>query len=142
VGSRVFVTKSSEETEKLAKRLAKNLKGGEVLALFGELGSGKTTFAKGLGKGLGARERIISPTFIIQNVHILKKDLRFYHFDLYRLDKVDPLTLESIKEAFSDKNGISAIEWADKIKEMFPAKTTKINFEYIDENTRRITING
>lgn len=133
-------TKSAEETKKLAKKLSKRLKGGEILALTGELGSGKTTFVQGLSGGLGVKEKITSPTFILLNLHEAKKGLKLAHFDLYRLDTVKDLESIGAGDYLGKKNIISVIEWAEKMKKHLPKETTWIKFEHIDENTREISI--
>ena len=136
----IFVTKSLEETQRLARKLAIELRSDEVIALFGNLGSGKTTFVQGLAKGLGISGRMISPTFIIvrehkfQEQHGLKK---FYHVDLYRVQKIDGLGLEEI---LSSKNRVIAIEWAEKIKNLLPKKRIEIYFEHLPDNGRRIIL--
>lgn len=139
--NKTFITNSSAETEELGWSFGNMLKKGSVLALSGDLGSGKTTFIKGLAKGLKIKDRIVSPTFIIQNIHRPSKDLVFYHFDLYRLDKIDRATKEILKESFADPNGISVVEWAEKFDE-FPEKTVKLQFEYLDVQKRKIKIHG
>ncbi len=136
----IFVTKSSEETQRLARKLAKELKGDEIIALFGNLGSGKTTFVQGLAKGLGIKERMISPTFIIVREHKFQEQhglRKFYHVDLYRVQKIGGLELEEI---LSSKNRIIVIEWAEKIKNLLPKKRIEIYFEYVSENERRVAV--
>lgn len=140
--NKTYITKSSDETEALAEDLAKKLKGGQVVALFGDLGAGKTTFVKGLGKGLGVKERIISPTFIIQNSHNLKNGFVLNHFDFYRLDPVDDLTIESTEEVFSSPYAISAVEWPERIEYLLPKRTIKVRLESLGENRRKIEIYG
>lgn len=140
--NKTYISNSSRQTESLAEKLAKRLKGGQVVALFGDLGAGKTTFVKGLGKGLGVKERIISPTFIIQNSHNLRKGLIFNHFDFYRLDPIDDLTIKSVEEIFSLPYAISAIEWSERIEKFLPKKTIKVKFENLGEDKRRIEIYG
>ena len=81
-----ITTKSSNKTQELAVNFAKKLKGGEVLGLKGDLGSGKTTFVQGLAKGLGVKESVTSPTFVILNLHQAGKGRTLAHFDLYRLN--------------------------------------------------------
>jgi len=134
-----FVTKSSEETQKLAEQIGENLKGGEILALFGNLGAGKTTFVQGLAKGLGIKERIISPTFVLIRQH-KTRDLVFYHIDLYRLQNLTELKELELEEILNNKDRIVVIEWAEKIRDLLPEKRIDIHFEYIDENKRKITI--
>lgn len=133
---KIYVTKSSKETQDLARKLAKGLKGDEFIALFGDLGSGKTTFVQGLAKGLGIADRIISPTFIIIREYRLR-DRTFYHVDLYRVQKVEGLELEEIVKS---RKGIIAIEWAEKIKNLLPERRKEIYFEYLGGEERKITI--
>ena len=133
------ITQSARETEKLGEKIGADLKPGTVLALFGELGSGKTTFLKGLAEGLGIKERIISPTFVFQRQYPLEKGQGvFYHFDLYRIEGANEAKGLGLEEALSDPESISAIEWAEKIKEILPQKRKEVYFEYLGENKRRI----
>lgn len=133
------ITKSSSETQELAKDFAKKLKGDEVIALYGNLGSGKTTFVQGLAKNLGVKERIISPTFIIIREHKFNNK-KFYHVDLYRVQKLSELKELELEEILNSKGRIVAIEWAEKIKDLLPGKRIEIYFENISENERKITI--
>lgn len=137
-----IITKSSGETQKLASNFARKLKGGEILALSGDLGSSKTTFVQGLAQGLGVKERITSPTFVILNLHQARKDLQLAHFDLYRLNNEHDLEGIGATDYLGKKNIISVIEWAEKGKRILSKKTIWINFEHIDENRRKITINA
>src|SRR4030095_4728204 len=105
-----LITRSPEETFELAKRIGEQLEGGEVFLLTGDLGAGKTIFAKGLAAGLGIDPAdVTSPTFTLVNVH--EGRLRFYHIDLYRLDTGahERLGLEEILE---DKKTVTVVEWA------------------------------
>lgn len=133
------ITKSSAETKRLAENFAKKLKGGEIIALFGDLGSGKTTFTQGLAKGLGIKEKVTSPTFVILNLHKAKKGLELAHFDLYRLN--NEVDLEGIGAAdyLGKKNIISVIEWSERAKKLLPKKTIWIKFKHIDQNKRKIS---
>ncbi len=158
------LTKSAQETKKLGKEIATNLvnrtenrehrvkgreykKGAVVLALSGELGSGKTTFVQGLAEGLGIKKRIISPTFIMMRKYQVKlqkskspKLQAFYHVDLYRLeDNVETEVRNlGIEEIWSSPENIVAIEWAEKIKKIVPQDATWIKFEDLEGNRRRI----
>jgi len=112
------------------------------LALTGELGSGKTTFVQGLAKGLGIKQRIISPTFIL----VRKYDLRsksFYHVDLYRLETEVEKEVRNlgIEEIWDNPENIVVIEWAEKIKGMIPENATWIEFKNLGGNERKIKIN-
>jgi len=114
--------------------------GGEVLALVGDLGAGKTTFVQGFAATLGIK-RIISPTFIIMRSYdACNKVKTLYHIDLYRLEQnfkeeLDNLGITSI---WGNPDSVVLIEWADKAKSLLPDNTQFIDFEYLDENKRRI----
>lgn len=134
-----YLTHSPFQTIRIAKDLAKNLKRGDVVGLFGELGSGKTTFVKGLAKGLGYKEiqYINSPSFVI--IKEYRADIPIYHFDLYRLSNTHELEELGFEEYFWG-NGICVIEWADKAEKLLPRKRIKIRFITVDERTRKIYI--
>lgn len=137
--SGIFTTKTLEETQRIAFDLAKSLKEGDVLCLYGELGSGKTTFVQGLAKGLGIKKRIISPTFIIARQYRLK-DLTFYHIDLYRAQAYNDLLSVGIGEILGDLGNIVAIEWAEKLNELLPKKRIDLKFRLINDDTREIEL--
>src|SRR5882762_1980249 len=109
-----FVTNSAGQTQKIAAKFAKKFQNqGGVIALIGDLGSGKTTFSQGFAKALGVSDKIISPTFVLIRQHKLPKLQRMlFHIDLYRLEgKIDPKEL-GLKELFDDPNSLVLIEWA------------------------------
>ena len=138
-----LITNSSEETRVLGKELASKLKGGEIIALYGNLGGGKTTFVQGLAMGLGIKRRIISPTFIIirsYKIFINKRKKNFFHLDLYRTETVDDIKGLGVDEIIDNNNNIVVIEWAEKLKDFLPKKRIDIYFEYLDENKREIKI--
>lgn len=115
----------------LAKEIAKNLKGGEVFALIGELGSGKTTFVKAIGKELGIKKTITSPTFAIINKYNFKLNSEqkyLYHLDLYRTESTKEVLSLGLEEFLVNKKTVVFIEWANKIKNQLPLKTIKIEF--------------
>ncbi len=129
------ITKSTEETKKLAIELAKKTKKGSVLALYGDLGSGKTTFTRFFVEALGLKSRVQSPTFVVA-----RKYGYINHVDLYRLTDEKEAKDIGIEEILTDSDSITLIEWPEIIENILPEKTIKIYFEYIDENTRKITI--
>jgi len=130
-----FTTYSEKETKDLAKKLAKKLTG--VIALIGELGSGKTTFAQGFAAGLGIKEKIISPTFVLIRQHrIPKTEKTLYHIDLYRIEKY--FSKLGLKEILENPNNIILIEWAEKLKEL-PKNAIRILIQKQD-NKRVITL--
>lgn len=130
-------TISSEETQEFAEKFAHRLKPG-IICLYGELGAGKTTFVRGLARGLGIRSKISSPTFTYQRIH--KGRLNLYHFDCYRLKGQDTLMLEDFREIMERDDGVIAVEWAERIEKFLPKNRTEIYFEHVDENTRKIRI--
>lgn len=141
-----LTSKTPEETLNFAKKFAKKLKGGEVLALVGNLGAGKTVFTKGLAKGLGVKRTVNSPTFVLMKVYETKKQknkktekLKLIHIDCYRLKDPQELLDIGAGEYFEDKNTVVVIEWADKIKKILPKGTRFIEFE-IKRNSRIIKI--
>ena len=142
---KVFITNSSKETKKLGRDFAKVLKKGDIVCLYGDLGSGKTTFVQGLAEGLGIKQRIISPTFIIvrnYKIRINDKGLMindFYHIDLYRINNDKDIEGLGIEEIINDKNNIIVIEWAEKMENLLPKKRIDIKFYYEKESTRRVT---
>ncbi len=120
------------EAEKLAKKLAKDVRGGEVFALIGELGSGKTTFTKHLAKALGIKANVTSPTFVIMQEYKLPlkgQTNYFYHLDLYRGHSEQDIQTLGLTEIWTQSNTITVIEWADKIKSHLPKNTIYIYFE-------------
>ena len=135
----IAFTKSSEETIKLGERLARKLKPGSVVALIGELGSGKTTLVKGIAMGLGVKNSryVNSPSFVI--IKEYKGKIPLYHFDVFRLSNLSELDTLSFEEYFYG-NGICVVEWADKIMKLLPRKYTEIKIKIIKDNSRKITI--
>ena len=137
------ITKSAQETKDLGKKIATDLKGGETLALTGDLGSGKTTFIQGFAEGLGIKDRIISPTFILMRKYSYSK-LNFYHIDFYRLENnlENEVKNLGIDDTWGKENNIVAIEWAEKIKDLLPKGTIQLSFENMGEENRKIAIEG
>jgi tRNA threonylcarbamoyladenosine biosynthesis protein TsaE len=143
-----YLTNSAAETKKVAIEMAKQIlrcgpkKKAFLIGLVGDLGGGKTTFIQGLAKGLGIKDKILSPTFVIMKKFEIKhfRFQHFYHFDCYRfLDAKDILDL-GFKKIINDPDNIIAIEWADKVKNILPKTTNWINFNFIDDKKRKIII--
>jgi len=134
-----FILNSVEETIAIGTRLAKSLKKGACIALIGDLGSGKTVLTKGIAEGLGVKDPryVNSPTFVI--IKEYKGRLPLYHFDLYRLDKSTILDAEGYEEYFYG-NGVTVIEWADKIGPLLPKKRIEVRLKAAGENRRKIEI--
>ncbi len=134
---REFISNSEEETLKFAEELGRRARRGDIYALLGELGTGKTIVAKGIAKGLGIKEVITSPTFNL--LEIYQNELLLYHFDLFRIEKDDEFNHLSFEE-YWEGDGVSVIEWADRALLRLPSSTITITIEYINENRRKITI--
>lgn len=134
---KVIITKNPEETQSFAEMFAKTLPGG-IVALYGDLGSGKTTFVQGLARRLGIKKRIISPTFVIVRTYKIGFN-NFYHIDLYRIESEKDIEGLGIGEIMNDPKSVVVIEWAEKMKDLLPKKRIDIYFEYVDENRRKIT---
>ena len=138
-----IITNSFEETRKLGFDFAKKVEDVSVLALYGDLGSGKTTFIQGLAKGLGINKKIISPTFIIMRsyeVPVIFKKSHFYHVDLYRVSSEDNVRELGLVELINDPDNLLAIEWPEKILKLLPERRLDLHFRYIDEHKRKIII--
>jgi len=134
-----FISKRPEDTIRLGKALGGCLKDGDVVALVGELGSGKTTLTKGIARGLGVRDAkyVNSPSFVI--IKEYEGRVPLYHFDLYRLDEIGDVETTGYEEYF-EGNGVCVIEWADKITDLLPKTFIKIKLQFKTENSRVIKL--
>jgi tRNA threonylcarbamoyladenosine biosynthesis protein TsaE len=135
-----YITKSNLETQKLAEDFAKSFTG-NVIALSGSLGTGKTTFTQGFAKGLGIKDKIISPTFVLIRQHKIPKTKKtLFHIDLYRLENQEEFKNLGLVDLFNNNNDIILVEWAEKAKNLLPKNTIWIHFNSIDLNTRQLSI--
>jgi len=131
-----------EQTEYIAYEFAKKLKPDDVVALFGDLGAGKTAFVRGLARGLGVTEYVTSPTFVILNEY--EGDMTLYHFDMYRLEGADEDSLTDV--GYFDciyADGVCAIEWSEYITDYLPQSYYKVTLTLTDAEaalSRRINI--
>jgi len=137
-----YITKSAEETQKLASIIAQQFKNGGIVALNGELGAGKTTFAAGFVHELGIKNKILSPTFVLMREYNLpyEANAKLFHIDLYRLENKQDVNNLGLTDLFANPKNIFLIEWAEKLIELPKNKIVKINFEYLSENSRQIII--
>jgi len=136
-----LISDSREQTLDVGRLIGAILERGDIVALIGELGSGKTCLTQGMAKGLGVEENVpvVSPTFTLINEYPGKIPL--IHLDVYRLS--GPRDLEDMGyEEYFEGGGIVVIEWAEKIRDILPAKTLFISMRYIDENTREMILEG
>jgi len=138
----VYYTDSAKKTEALGQKIGFTLKKGDILALFGQLGGGKTTFLKGVAKALKIKERIVSPTFIIcRRYQVPNRAIEFCHYDWYRIENEKEALQLGVKEEFLNKNSITAIEWAEKAVNILPKKKIAVYFKYgCQEGEREIKI--
>ncbi len=136
-----FVTHGPEETYLVGKKLGENLRPGDVVALTGELGAGKTCLTQGIARGVGIPEeyRITSPTFTLINEYPGRFAL--YHMDMYRLSGIKDLAEIGYDASLYEK-GVVVVEWAEKIHEMLPEETIFVSLTYEEENKRQIAFSG
>ncbi|MFC1501421.1 tRNA (adenosine(37)-N6)-threonylcarbamoyltransferase complex ATPase subunit type 1 TsaE [Elusimicrobiota bacterium] len=134
---KTFISKSEKDTIAFSKEFSKKLKKGDVVFLVGDLGTGKTTFTKGLAKGLGVKRTVKSSSFLLANEYAGTK-IKLYHMDLYRLEgqSIEGIGLEEY--IFGD--GVCVIEWADKIKKVNVPSGYYIYIDWVDESKRKIVI--
>ena len=149
---KTYLSTGASQTKKSGEILAQEViktklqKTAFLLCLEGSLGGGKTTFLQGFARGLGVKEKVLSPTFVLmRKFQILflnqqAKFQNFYHFDCYRIESPKELLSLGFKEIIKNPQNIVAIEWADKIKKIIPQKSLWLKFELIDKEKRKITI--
>ena len=138
-----ILSTSTADTEELAKTIANKLKAGMVLALYGDLGSGKTTFTAYLVRALGFDSRVQSPTFVIhrQYSRSASSDIQIiHHIDLYRLTSEEEVLDLGLPEMFLQQHSLVLIEWPELARKFLPPDVVKLYFTTIDETTRRIVI--
>ena len=130
-------THSVEETEQAGQALAKTLTPGTVVALFGDLGAGKTAFVRGMAKGLNSPSRVTSPTFTIVNEY--NGSLELFHFDMYRLGSSEEL-FDIGWEDYLARGGICVVEWSENVSDAFDGTEIKVTIDKLSETDRKITI--
>lgn len=138
-----YLTNSSLETKNLGSNFAKQLKSGDVVLLYGDLGAGKTTFVQGVAQGLGLNSRIISPTFVFVRTYETKNDRikKLNHVDLYRIEKQTEIEGLGLEEVVNEDGSIAVIEWADRLSDFKHEQGYKIWFKYLGKDKRGIVIN-
>jgi len=128
-----FISNSREETEAFAEAYAKTLAAGDVVILDGDMGAGKTVFAKGVAKGLQIEEEVTSPTYAYMNDY----DGRLFHYDCYRIENVGQAEALGLADYF-DMGGVCLVEWAQNIAPLLPKGAKRVQILKIDENQREI----
>lgn len=134
-----FYTSSESETEALGERFSRSLHSGAVIAMYGDLGAGKTAFVRGMARGMDLDCRVSSPTFTIVNEYLGTRDL--IHFDMYRLSSADEL-FDIGWEDYIRRDAVCVVEWSENVEDAFFGDEIKISIEKIGDNSRKITING
>lgn len=133
---RVFVTDSAIQTEQLGRNIGQTLKGGEVIELVGDVGSGKTTFVRGLAQGLGAKDQVSSPTFTVCNRYHGRKLI--HHCDFYRLYD-DSLIQQELSELV-DGEAVVILEWAEEVSDAMPSDRITISISPLSETSRQFIL--
>ena len=128
-----FLSKSREQTQEFAAQYAKTLKAGDIVLLDGDMGAGKTVFAKGIALGLGIEEEVTSPTYAYMNDY----DGRLFHYDCYRIETPEQAERLGLADYF-DMGGICLIEWAQNIAPLLPKSVKRVQIKKINENEREI----
>lgn len=136
-----FLTHSTKETRELGQKIGRLLKAGDLVALEGPLGSGKTTLVKGIAKGLNVKdsEEVVSPTFVL--IHEYEAREKIYHIDWYRLSSVKGQDKLLAQECF-DSKGVTLVEWAERGKGIFPKELIQIHMKYQGQDKRMIEISA
>ena len=134
-----YISHSEQDTEDLGARLAARLPGGSVVAMYGDLGAGKTAFVRGMARGMGLSCRVSSPTFTIVNEYLGEREL--IHFDMYRLSGADEL-FEIGWEDYLSRGAVCAVEWSENVQDAFFGDEIKVSIEKLGDTDRKITIEG
>lgn len=137
---KTLTSNSEMETERIAAEFAASLRPGTVVGLFGDLGAGKTVFARGLAKGLGVEEIVASPTFTIVQEYPIAKGRRFYHLDLYRINDAEAALAFGVDEYLDDRSAVCAVEWPERIEPILPSQTIRVLMRHADKDRRIIRI--
>ena len=131
-----MISHSAEETRNLGKKLSAHLKAGDVVLLQGDLGAGKSEFARGVARGLGITGAVPSPSFTILNAYD-EGSIPLYHFDWYRIEEAQEIYDMGMDEQLGG-DGIALIEWSERAEECLPKRLLRITIKTLDENTREM----
>ena len=136
---KIILSTSEEDTEEVGFNLAQSLPRGSVVLLYGNLGAGKTVFARGFARGLGVEDSVSSPTYTIAQEYPIEGG-RLYHLDLYRISDEEAGLAFGVDEFLDDKKSYSLLEWPDRIKGLLPDTVTKVELTHLEEGKREIKI--
>ena len=134
-----YISRNEIETEALGARLAASLPGGSVVAMYGDLGAGKTAFVRGMARGMGLSCRVSSPTFTIVNEYLGEREL--IHFDMYRIGSADEL-FDIGWEDYLNRGAVCAVEWSENVEDAFFGDEIVVRIEKLGDTERKITIEG
>ena len=134
-----FISHSQLETEEVGRKLAEKLPGGSVVAMYGDLGAGKTAFVRGMARGMGLSCRVSSPTFTIVNEYLGQREL--IHFDMYRLSSADEL-FDIGWEDYLSRHAVCAVEWSENVQDAFFGDEIVVRIEKLNDTDRKILIEG
>ena len=134
-----YISKSEQETERIGSEFAASLPGGTVVAMYGDLGAGKTAFVRGMARGMGIDARVSSPTFTIVNEYLGERTL--IHFDMYRLGSADEL-FDIGWEDYLSRGAVCAVEWSENVQDAFFGDEVVVRIEKLNDTDRKITIEG
>lgn len=140
--NQTIVTINSEDTKNLAAKLSVSFTAGNIICLWGELAAGKTTFVQGLANSYGI-SRLTSPTYVLLSQYKVEKHptiKTLYHFDLYRLERIEDLRSVNFEEIISDQNGLVLIEWPERLGDNIPKERIDIHLKFINDSQREISI--
>lgn len=132
-----IITENEKETEAAGERFAANLPGGTVVAMYGDLGAGKTAFVRGMARGMGLDCRVSSPTFTVVNEYLGKREL--IHFDMYRLSSSDEL-FDIGWEDYISRGAVCVVEWSENVRDAFFGDEINVTIEKLGPEKRKITI--
>lgn len=135
-----YITRSAEKTIELGRLIGERLRGGDIIAYKGSMGAGKTTMTRGLTLGLGLGDTAFSPTFALVNEY-RGEGLTLYHFDMYRIGSALDLETTGFFDYLDDES-VLAVEWSENIEEELPEERIIVTLERVDDDTRKITIDG
>ncbi|MGI6027847.1 MAG: tRNA (adenosine(37)-N6)-threonylcarbamoyltransferase complex ATPase subunit type 1 TsaE [Candidatus Heteroscillospira sp.] len=134
-----IITKSELETEQAGASLGSRVPNGTVIAMYGDLGAGKTAFVRGMARGMGITARVNSPTFTIVNEYAGDREL--FHFDMYRLGSSDEL-FDIGWEDYLAREGVCVVEWSENVSDAFDGTEIKVSIAKLSDTARKITIEG
>ncbi len=134
-----FKTDNLDQTQSLAQALGRVLRGREVIELISDVGGGKTTFVKGLARGLDIHDTVQSPTFTISRIYSGRDDLELHHFDFYRLNEAG-IVADELAESLQQPNAIVAVEWGEIVHDVLPPHRVTIRLTSLGDTERKITI--